>query len=350
MKLDNKLRRFGLLPTNADSCIYKAKKNGSIMIVMTYVDDMLIASDNEAWMKSLKMELMKDFKIRDLGLASYCLGIQIQQKEEEIKLTQESYINEVLVQFGMSEAKPVTTPMDPGTLLIKKSKDGDNIRTNQPYRELIGSLMYIAIGTRPDIAHSVSVLSQFNDCFDNTHWSAAKKVLRYLKGTSDIGLIFKRSLLGQLEGYVDANWGSCLIDRRSYTGYVFLLSNSAISWESHKQRTVALSTTEAEYMGITEAVKESIYLKNFLIELGFEELSQITLWSDNQGASLLTRNDIYHQRSKHIDIRYHFVREALKNNQLQLEYKDTNEMAADILTKGLQRAKHNKCIELIGMI
>jgi len=317
---------------------------------MTYVDDMLIACDDITWLKSLKEELMKDFKVRDLGLANCCLGIQIQQKKGEIKLTQERYIKDILLQFGMNEANPVSTPMDPGSRLNKGKGNKDDIKTNRPYRELIGSLMYIAIGTRPDIAHSVSALSQFNDCFDDSHWSAAKKILRYLKGTVNIGLMFKKSFSGQLEGYVDADWGSCVIDRRSYTGYVFLLSGSAVTWESRKQRTVALSTTEAEYMGITEAVKESIYLKNFLIELGFDELSKIKLWSDNQGATLLAKNAVYHQRSKHIDIRYHFVREALKDNHLHLGFKSTNEMAADILTKGLQRVQHNKCLELIGIM
>lgn len=205
LKLDNKLRRLGLLPTNADSCVYKAKRNGSTMIVMTYVDDMLIACDNVTWLKSLKEELIKDFKVRDLGLASCCLGIQIQQKKEEIKLTQEKYINDVLLQFGMNEANPISTPMDPGSRLDKRKRGRDDNKTNRPYRELIGFLMYIAIGTRPDIAHSVSALSQFNDCFDDSHWSAAKRIHRYLKGTVSIGLMFKKSFSGQLEGYVDAD-------------------------------------------------------------------------------------------------------------------------------------------------
>lgn len=249
----------------------------------------------------------------------------------------------------MSEANPVSTPMDVGTQLVKGEKTEDGSSSNLPYRELIGSLMYIAIGTRPDIAHSVSVLSQFNDCFDDSHWVAAKRVLRYLKGTACVGLCFRRSSSDCIEGYVDANWGSCLIDRRSYTGYIFLLAGSAISWESRKQRTVALSSREAEYMGITEAVKESIYLQGFLSELGFLEPGSIKLWNDNQGACMLAKNAVYHQRSKHIDIRYHFIREALGTDKLQLGHKSTSEVAADILTKGLQTAKHNRCISLIGV-
>lgn len=186
--------------------------------------------------------------------------------------------------------------------------------------------MYLALGTRPDIAHAVSVLSQFNCSHEKKYWVAARHVLRYLKNTIDISLCFKRTNENLL-GYVDADWGNCTIDRRLYTGSVFILVGGAISWQSRKQRTVALSSSEAEYMGLTDTAKEAVYFINFLKELGIERLTNVTLY--NQGANELARNPVYHGRTKHIEIRQHFIREVLINYSVKLEYLPTEEMLAD---------------------
>ena len=150
-----------------------------------------------------------------------------------------------------------------------------------PYRELIGALMYLSVGTRPDIAHTVNYLSQFNNCHHVRHWKAAKRVLRYLQGTIDKGLIFTKDNKS-LIGMADADWGNSELDRRSYTGYAFILSGGAISWCSRKQRTVFLSSTEAEYMCLSEAAKEATFCINFLKELGCRNLAKVTFFNDNQ--------------------------------------------------------------------
>jgi len=177
---------------------------------------------------------------------------------------------------------------------------------------------------------------------------AAKRVLRYLKGTINLGLTYQKSERPAL-GFVDADWANCREDRRSYTGYVFILSGCPVTWESRKQRTVALSSTEAEYMALTEASKEGLHLKRFLAELGAKHLGQVCIQCDNNGARKLAENPVFHGRSKHIDVRHHFIREVLKNGELSVIYTPSTDMAADILTKGLSKVKHEKCLKMLGI-
>ncbi|KAL7290916.1 hypothetical protein TKK_0015644 [Trichogramma kaykai] len=191
-----------------------------------------------------------------MGLAKYCLSLEIDQSDQSISLCQTGYIDELLICFGMTDCKPVTTPLATGTKLTPCK---NQVPEAFPYRELTGALMYLSIGTRPDITHAVSYPSQFNSCYGKDHWTAAKRVLRYLKGTSKLKLTYSRSEEG-LVGFADADWGSDITDRRSYSGYMFSLSNSAVSWCSKKQKSVALSSTETEYMSLSDAAKEAIFV------------------------------------------------------------------------------------------
>ncbi|XP_033228862.1 secreted RxLR effector protein 161-like [Belonocnema kinseyi] len=192
------------------------------------------------------------------------------------------YIIDVLKRFGMSYSKPVSTSMDVNVKVTKSEQDPKVEERKLPFRELVGALMYLAVATRPDISYAVSALSQFNTCYGKIHWTAANRVLRYLKESVQLGLIFK-PVSESLKGYVDSDWVSCSIDRRSYTGYIFNLGNCAMSWNSKKQRTVALSSTEAEYMGLAEAAKETMHLRGFLDELGFMSLANTTVLHENIG-------------------------------------------------------------------
>ena len=238
--------------------------------------------------------------------------------------------------------------MDIHSKLNKPNREADDEVRKLPYRELIGSLMYLAVCTRPDIAHTVSYLSQFNENFGKEHWAAGKRIIKYLKGTIDVGIEFKPNST-TLNGFVDSDWGTCPVDRRSYTGYIFLLNGGPVSWDSKKERTVALSSTEAEYMALSEATKESIYLNSFLIELGFEKLADGALFNDNIGAKKLAENATFHARSKHIDIRHHFIREALRDQKIIIRHLPTEDMPADMMTKGLSKGKHQKCSRLCGL-
>ncbi|KMQ88628.1 retrovirus-related pol polyprotein from transposon tnt 1-94 [Lasius niger] len=334
-QLNEVLRSIGLYHTKSDPCVFVDNAETTPTIVMVYVDDIIIASSNPGRVNMIKTELSRRFKIKDLGRAKYCLGFEIRQDGNKIKLSQTGYTREILNRFGMTDCKPTYTPLAVNSKLSKGEKSLD---AEVPYRELTGALMYLAMGTRPDIAHAVSVLCQFNDCFDKSHWSAAKRVLRYLKGTENFGITYTKKP-DDLTGYVDADWGGSIDDRRSFTELTFVLSGAAISWTSRKQRTVALSSTEAEYLGLTDAVKEALHLNQFLKELGFNIRTPIILFNDNQGAAQLSKNPVHHARSKHIDIRCHFIREAISDGTVDIKYLPTERMPADMLTKAIPSSK-----------
>lgn len=239
----------------------------------------------------------------------------------------------------MKDARPAHTPMET-KVNLKKSVLTDVNKNKYPYQNLIGSLMYLSVLTRPDISYSLSYLSQFNNNYDKSHWKCAKRILRYLKGTADYSIKYSKNDY-ELQGFVDSDWGSDNMDRKSYTGFCFQLSNGPVSWESRKQKTVALSSTEAEYM--------AIYLKNLLYDLIGND-NCVIIYNDNIGAQKLSTNHVYHKRSKHIDIKYHFIREVVATNQIVLKYLPTAEMPADLLTKSLCSVKHNKFVRDLGIV
>jgi ribonuclease HI len=205
------------------------------------------------------------------------------------------------------------------------------------------------VGTRPDICYAVGTVSQYNSNPGDPHWKAVKQIMRYLKGTKNYSLKYERDG-NDVHAYTDADWAGDSDNRRSTTGYVFRLGNGAISWNSRRQPTVALSSTEAEYMALTEAAKEAIWLKKLLSKLGYYSLKNpFHIFSDNQGAIDLGRNPIHHSRTKHIDIRHHFIREQIQAKEMEVEHCGTDEMIADVLTKGLAKQKHQYFAERLGL-
>lgn len=243
--------------------------------------------------------------------------------------------------FGMKDCKSVATPQETGQRLEKN--DGMPVKVKE-YQALIGSLTYAAMGTRPDIAAALSVVSQFASNPNETHWKAVKRILRYVKGTLDYGICFSGRQDVEIEvlGYVDADWAGDIVTRKSQSGYVFQLCGGPISWSSKKQAVVALSTTEAEYVAASFAAQELIWLRRLLQELGFEQRMATILFEDNMGAIEVSRNPRFHGRMKHIDIRHHFLRDAVEAGTLQLKYCQTDCQLADIMTKGLSRDKFEK--------
>uniref|UniRef100_A0A6V7J2D0 Reverse transcriptase Ty1/copia-type domain-containing protein n=1 Tax=Bracon brevicornis TaxID=1563983 RepID=A0A6V7J2D0_9HYME len=349
--LCTELCRFGLTQSKNDPCVFYLGRGEEIFIVTIYVDDILVVSRDMEMIERFKKQLSEVFDFKNLGNAKYCLGIEFDRKKGEITMNQRGYLNDILEKFGMKDSKSVATPIELGTRIIK-CEDSRELEKwkNLPYRELVGSLMYLSVCTRPDISHAVSYLSQYNSCYDQTHWIAAERVLRYLNGTKNVGLKYRKTL-SPLLGYVDADWANCVDDRKSYTGFAFILGGCVISWESRKQRTVALSSTGAEYMALNEATKEAVHLQRFLVEMGFTNLAKGILMCDNNGALKLAKNPVFHNRTKHIDVKHHAVRDIINSNSgPKLEYISTNDMGADILTKGLAKPKHNKCLEILGIL
>jgi hypothetical protein len=234
--------------------------------------------------------------------------------------------------------------------LIGESEQLRKFVDPKKYRQAIGSLIYLMINTRPDICYSVSVLSRFMQQPRELHWRYLKRLLRYVKTTIDYSIIYTKnsSKMIELVGYSDADYAGDIEDRKSTSGYTFKYKGCLISWNSSKQKIVSLSSTESEYIALTLAVKEGLWLNQLLNELG-RNSEKIKIFCDNKSTICLTANPEFHSRSKHIDIRYHFIREKVKQDLLQIEYLQTEEMEADILTKGLPKIKHYKAIDLLNL-
>lgn len=253
----------------------------------------------------------------------------------------------MLEKFGMLDCNPVDTPSDVNQKLFKgESSEKDE---NIPYQQAVGSLIYLAQGTRPDIAYAVNNASRFNNCYTSEHWGAVKRIFRYIRGTTGIQLRFKKQKDFGLHGFSDADWANDVDDRKSTTGHVFRRSGCAISWNSRRKQTVALSTTEAEYMALAAATQEAIWLRQFEEEF-WQINSPITMYCDNRSAICLANNSVYSARSKHIDIRHHYVREKCNEEKIVVKHINTDFMAADGLTKALPKQKFVFCRNSFGLI
>lgn len=350
-KLDDTLKSFGLIKSKMDPCIYFNENLD--LIIAIYVDDLLIFWKNASVLDHIKKALNTSFKMKDLGTAKCCLGINIKQSNGKIELDQKNYINKVLERFNMKDCKPISTPSDLNQKLSMNSKDDseahDESKQRIPYQEAVGSLLYLAQCTRPDISFAVNDVSRFNSNFNLVHWKAVKRIMRYLKGSIDFKLIYEKGENDELHGYCDADWASDIDKRRSCTGYIFRMSRGAITWSSKRQQTIALSTTEAEYMAMASAVQEALWVRQLANELQGRTMANINLFCDNQGAIKLAESDAFRPRTKHIDIRHHFIRNYVEKGIINVKYVSTQEMVADSLTKAVPKDKHNFCSKSMGL-
>jgi hypothetical protein len=296
--------------------------------------------------EEFKKEMTKEFEMTDIGLMSYYLGIEVKQEDQGILITQEGYAKEVLKKFKMDDANPVSTPMECG---IKLSKHDEGERVDPSlFKSLVGSLRYLTC-TRPDILYAVGVVSRYMEHPTTTHLKAAKRILRYIKGTTNLGLYYSVSDDYKLVGYSDSDWGGDVDDRKSTTGFVFYIGNTAFTWMSKKQPIVTLSTCEAEYVAATSCVCHAIWLRNLLKELNLPQEEPTKIFVDNKSAIALAKNPVFHDQSKHICTRYHYIRECVANNNVKLEYVKTHDQAADIFTKPLKREDFVKLRYLLGV-
>jgi len=345
---------FNFQQCESDPCIFvHTNSNGQKTYIALYVDDFIIAGENKDDIATIKRLLSERFDMKDLGIARKFLGIEIEYGNDgSIKIHQNQYIEQLLTRHGMQDCSPVSTPMDTSVKLTV-TKDDEALADPKEYASIVGGLMFAACVSRPDIMCAVGNLSQFLNGPSSKHLLAAKRVLRYLRGKSSLGITYRPPPL-RLTGYSDADWAGDVNTRRSTTGYVVMLNNGAIAWRSQRQPTVALSTMEAEYMALTEATKELKWIRTLLAELGYtngksEDQTPTDLYSDNQSAIALAKNPVSHARAKHIDLRHHFVREAIQDKVIWVQYIPTTEMTADSLTKALGREKHEKCTARMGM-
>lgn len=326
----------GCTQSLADTCIYTRNSRDSRVVLLVWVDDILIAASTESLLVEMKDMLKRRFNMTDLNGLLWFLGIQFKYSYGKITMDQSYYLKKVLLKYDMESCKPRSTPSEQKLCF----SSGLEIRDVTKYREMVGSLIYAMVCTRPDLCWVVTKLSQFLDRPTIEHHTAMKHVLRYIKGTLEQGLCFQRSDEKlKLAGFADADWGTSE-DRKSTTGYCFMLGNNLISWKSKKQPTVALSSCEAEYMALTAATQEALFLFNVLHDMHGECIQEkITVYGDNQGAIALTKNPVGHQRSKHIDIKYHFIRTHVQNGKIDLVYVPSDQNVADVFTKPVTRAK-----------
>ncbi|KAK5996264.1 Retrovirus-related Pol polyprotein from transposon TNT 1-94 [Cladobotryum mycophilum] len=343
------LSTLGFAPIPADEAVFVGKG----MIIAIYVDDLLLVGPDKTQIQRIKDTLGQAYKMTDLGPCQYYLGIAIRRDraQRKIWLSQKAYIDKILCRFGMQDCNPVQIPIQPNSM---DHDIGRQSTTEEKtiFAQKVGSLMYAMMGTRPDIAFAVSYCSRFLNDPRPSHHQLLTRILRYMKGTSNWSLCYEGKA-NNLHGYTDADYAGDKSSRRSTAGYLFSLGSGAISWQSKKQPTIALSTCEAEYMGHTQAAKEATWLRTLLQSLfpglGFTDKPTM-IYADNQGAISLSRNPEFHAKTKHIDIQYHFIREKIADGIVGLAHVPSADEIADGLTKPLATDAFFKFRQAVGIV
>jgi hypothetical protein len=363
MRLCEYIISLGYRVCDCDPSIYYNK--ALRVIILVYVDDMLIAGPCKAACDKVFHQLNSKFPMKHLGSPRKFLGLYISRDSTSISIHQAPYIGSMLDRFRMTDCVPAQTPLDP-TLPLLYATPFEKRCNQHLYQEIMGSLNHLAVYSRPDISFAVSRLSQFNKDPTETHLKAARHVLRYLKRTQYLRITYGNAKALNPEGYTDngwlpewpdtidpqgfadADWGSDKNDFKSTTGYVFIINNGPVSWSSHKQSSVALSTYEAEYMALSDASREAIARAQFFQDIDIKT-DVPTLHSDNQAALSTVMSEVPHHRAKHIAIRYHFVRDEYNKSNIAIDYIPTKDQPADVLTKALHPSAHSRCLQLLNM-
>ena len=341
-KVRKKFEELGFTRSEADHSVFFKVENGVLLVIAVYVDDMIALSRSRDLIQRIKLALGEAYELKDLGEVLWILNMEIQRDRgpRTLTISQQQYIKSILERHGMANCRPLSTPMEANLHLPKLANAEIDPKE---YQSALGSLMYAMLGTRPDIAHSVGVLSQHAATPGKQHWNALMRVFHYLCGTADLKLTYRGSSEAkELVEYVDADHASDPVDRRSFTGYAFVLNGAAVTWASKKQHSVSTSSTDAEYVAGSEATKEAVWLRLLLSEIGQLKAGPTTLLIDNQSAIARAKNPVCHSRTKHVAVQHHFIREKVESGEVKAEYIPTGDQVADVLTKALAREKHEK--------
>jgi hypothetical protein len=343
-RIDSYLREMGFQWSEADPNLYFLAGEVPLILVL-YVDDLFLTGD-EQLIADCKANLVAEFEMKDLGLMHYFFGLEVWQQDGRFFLGQGKYTMEILCRFKMIDSRPMSMLL----VMNWRKIDASDSKTIDPivYRQLIGSLMYL-VNTQPNIIFAVNSLSQFMVDPRRVHWIALKHVLRYLRGTVEYGLLYDSNGAVRLESFTDVDWAGCVEDRKRTSGCCFSIGSGIISWFSRKQRSVTLSSAEAEYMAASLAACDALWLRKLLLGLFRQELEAIVIHCDNQSCIKLYENSVFHDHSKHTDIRYHFIKDCVQRGALRLDYIHTDEQMADIFTKALSKQKFEKFRDQMGL-
>eukprot|EP00261_Vitis_vinifera_P040707 XP_019081950.1 PREDICTED: uncharacterized protein LOC109124308 [Vitis vinifera] len=345
-KLVTTLKGYGFLQSYSDYSLFTYTKGNVQINVLVYVDDLIISGNDSAALKTFKAYLSDCFKMKDLGVLKYFLGIEVARSSAGLFLCQRKYTLDIVSEAGLLGAKPCGFPIEQNHRL--RLANGELLSNPESYRRLVGRLIYLAV-TRPDLAYSVHILSQFMQEPRIEHWEAALRVVRYLKGTPGQGILLRADSDLSLQGWCDSDWAACLVTRRSLSGWLVFLGQSPISWKTKKQHTVSHSSAEAEYRAMAAVTCELKWLKGLLLSLGVHHPKAIKLFCDSQSALHMAKNPVFHERTKHIEVDCHFVRDAITDGLIAPSYVPTVTQLADIFTKALGKKQFDYLLAKLGI-
>src|SRR6266487_261536 len=328
-----------------DKTLFVKKEKGDFIIAQIYVDDIVFRGMSSKMVQHFVQQMQSEFEMSLVGELTYFLGLQVKKMEDTIFISQSKYAKNIVKKFGMDKASHKRTP---AATHLKLTKDEKGVDVDQSqYRSMIGSLLYLT-ASRPDIAFAVGVCARYQATPKMSHLTQVKRVLKYVSGTCNYGIMYSHGEDSKLIGYCDADWARSADDRKSTSGGCFFLWNNLISWFSKKQNSVSLSTAEAEYIAAGSSCSQILWIKQMLSEYNVGQ-DVITLYCDNLSAINISKNPIQHSRTKHIDIRHHFIRDLVEENIVTLEHVTTEGQIADIFTKALDATQFERLRVKLGI-
>ena len=340
------MKKFGYKQSNSDHTLFLKRVRDKITCLIIYVDDMIITGNDEKEITDLKAKLFQEFEMKDLGILKYFLGIEVLRSKQGIFIHQEKYILDLLTETGMLDCKPAETPIvaNHGLQIHERAK----LAKREQYQKIVGKLIYLA-HTRPDIAYAVGVVSRFMHLPQIQHMTALMRILRYLKGTSSTGIYFAKNDHLDLIAYTDVDWAGDRDGRKSTSGYFTLVGGNLVTWRSKKQKVVALSSAKAEFRGIAKGITEILWIQKLMNELGFPQKTACKLFCDNKAAIKISENPVQHDRTKHVEIDRHFIKDRLEDKTIKLPFVRSKDQLADILTKAVNTKAFEETLCKLGI-